>query len=326
MKKISIIVPIYNISNYIEKCVDSILSQSENNYELILVNDGSTDDSLSKIEKYNSNDNVKILSKKNGGLSSARNYGIKHATGEYLMFIDGDDFLYDNSCLKKLIKEINNSKSDIIQYKMVQYYDKKKKFIFTKKFPDIRVKEKIDVLKSLNCASQISVSACDKLIKTSLLKDNNLYFEDGLLSEDVLWSLKLYMEVKTISLLDENIYTYRQQREGSISSTKSDKLAKDLFYIIKYWTEYEYKDDDIKNLYLNIIAYWYLILRVKFKKKNYTREMMAFFKEKDNSIIEYNDNSKVKTAYKLKKIVGFRITIITMKIYLLLKNKGIIKL
>ncbi len=326
MKKISIIVPIYNISSYIEKCVDSILSQSENDYELILVNDGSTDDSLNKIEKYKTNANVKVLSKKNGGLSSARNYGIRHATGEYLMFIDGDDFLYHNDCLKNLIEEIDSSKSDIIQYKMVQYYEKKEKYVFTKSFPEIKVKEKYDVLKALNCAGQISVSACDKLIKTDILKNYNLYFEDGLLSEDVLWSLKLYMNVSTISMLDENIYVYRQQRQGSISSTKSDKLAKDLFYIVKYWIEYEYNDTDIKNLYLNIIAYWYLILRVKFRKKNYTKEMITFFKKKDNSILEYNDNSKVKIAYKLKKIVGFKITILTMKFYLFLKNKGIIKI
>lgn len=325
-KDISIIVPIYNIEKYIERCIESILSQEYKNYELILVNDGSTDNSLNIINKYSKNDNVKILNKKNGGLSSARNYGIKYATGEYLMFIDGDDFLLNNQCLTNLGKKIKEEKSDVIQYKMVEYYGKKNKYIYKTNLISSKTNNKMIVLNNLNCIGQISISACDKIVKRKVIIDNDLFFENGLLSEDVLWSLKVYMKINTIELLNKDIYVYRQQRHGSISTSKSCKLAKDLFYIIKYWMNYEYNSEETKKLYYNIIAYWYLILRVKFNKKYYDKEMLNYFKKNDSNIILYCNNYKVKKAYKISRIFGFNFSIFIMKIYLYLKNKGIIKI
>ena len=328
MEKIilSIIVPIYNIENYIEKCVESILSQKCKDYELILVNDGSTDNSLTIINKYKINNNIKILTKENGGLSSARNYGIKHAEGKYLMFIDGDDFLYDDECLTKIVNSIKEEDSEVIQYKMVQYFTPKNKYIFLPDLIESKSNNKLKVLKELNYSSQISVSACDKVIKRKIIMENNLFFEDGLLSEDVLWSLKIYMHIKRIRLLNENIYVYRQQRQGSITTSKSNKNANDLYLIIKYWMNYEYKSEETKKLYYNIISYWYLILRVKFTKKNYSKEMNDYFKANDKNMIGYCENYKVKMAYKISRVFGFDFSILIMRIYLYLKNKGLLKI
>ena len=93
--KFSIIVPVYNVENYVDKCIKSILNQTYKNYEVIIINDGSTDNSLNIINKYKNNKKIKIITQKNKGLSNARNNGMKMATGDYLLFIDSDDYIED---------------------------------------------------------------------------------------------------------------------------------------------------------------------------------------------------------------------------------------
>ncbi|EOU2021355.1 glycosyltransferase family 2 protein, partial [Clostridium perfringens] len=105
--KISIIVPVYNVENYLEKCIDSILSQSYKNIELILINDGSLDKSGEICDRYKS-DNVKIIHKKNTGLSETRNLGIKASTGEYLMFVDSDDWIVED-CISEIVNLIKEN-------------------------------------------------------------------------------------------------------------------------------------------------------------------------------------------------------------------------
>ena len=117
MKKISCIIPIYNVENYIEKCIMSIENQYTDDIEIIAVNDGTPDHSIDKIKSF---PNVTIINKANGGLSSARNEGIKHANGEYIWFIDGDDYIEDGA-IKKLIDVIDKNASDVILF---NYYKK----------------------------------------------------------------------------------------------------------------------------------------------------------------------------------------------------------
>lgn len=326
MKKLSIIVPIYNIENYIEECVNSIIRQDYHNYELLLIDDGSTDDSGIKCDEIGKNDNrIKVIHKTNGGLSDARNTGIDNSSGEYIMFIDGDDYLYDEKCLSKIVKCLEENNSDVIQYKMVYYYENKNKYVYNSDLIFLE-KNKKQYLEILNKNGQISVSACDKVIKRSIIKKNNIYFEKGLLSEDVKWSYHLYLVTKSITTLNENVYVYRQQRENSISTTRSEKNAHDLFKIITYWINYDYGDEKIKNQYMNLISYWYLIFRVNYKSSYYTEEMKKSIKKLDKTMIKYDQNYKVKKAHNLSKIIGLDLTMIVMKIYIYLKNKGIIKL
>src|SRR5574344_1567100 len=117
MLKISVIVPVYNTSKYLKKCLDSILSQKGQNFEIILINDGSTDNSEQIIKDYQNKfpDIIKLYTKKNGGLSDARNYGVQKANGKYFCFIDSDDYI-DKNLFKELEKEFANE-PDLIKYK-----------------------------------------------------------------------------------------------------------------------------------------------------------------------------------------------------------------
>ena len=123
--KISIIIPVYNVEDYLSQCLDSVLSQDFDDFEVICVNDGSTDNSLIILEKYAKLDSrIKIISQINGGLGSARNTGLKHANGEYVMFIDSDDYISEGS-LKKIYYNAVSNNSDIVIFEFCQFGEDK---------------------------------------------------------------------------------------------------------------------------------------------------------------------------------------------------------
>ncbi len=324
MIRLSIIVITYNVEDYIEDCLQSIVEQSNEYCEVIVVDDGSTDGTISIIEKFRKY-GIDFYSKQNGGPSSARNYGINKAKGDYLMFVDGDDYICPDS-IRIINESINKYKSDIIQFKMSQYYGKKKKTIQSVDLPDLKNSTVCDALRELNKKGLVSVSPCDKIVRRNLIIDNNAFFEENLLSEDVHWSLTLYRKTNTYSAVNRTIYVYRQQRQGSTSTTKSRKLAKDLLKIVNYWIDYDYEDKNERELYYNILAFWVLVLRAKFGKKDFNdrdrKRLLALTKQ----LIVYDDNYKVAKACKLQKKIGLKATIVIMKSYLFVKNRGLLKI
>lgn len=323
--KFSIVVPVYNVEKYIRKCIESIITQTYQNFELIIVDDGSTDYSGKICDKYINKSNVKVFHKKNGGASSARNYGIKKSKGEYLMFIDGDDFLYDVNCLEELNKIINNSNVDIIQYKMIYYYDKSKKF---KKLPDIVKLEQntlVEKLDYLNTHGQLSISACDKIVKSSIIKNNNIYFNENIRAEDIDWSLNLYLYAKSLKILNYDIYVYRQQREGSFTNKINSYGINSLFEVINYWYKYKYANKRIRDIYFNYLAYQYVIL-LTVSNKNNTNKTKSKEILKLKSLLKYDKNFKVKYSRKVFDLFGINLGIKILKIYLKIKNIGFLKI
>lgn len=323
--RFSIIVPVYNIECYVEECIDSIIAQKYKNYELIIINDGSSDNSGFKIDKYKNYENVRIFNKTNGGASDARNFGIKKAKGEYLMFLDGDDYLSGDDCLLELEKQIIKSKADIIQYKMLYFYNKTKK---TREFHDINYVsgEILNGFNKLNRDGRVSISACDKIVKKDLIVKNRIFFEKGIFSEDIDWSLAVYLKVKTIAILNKSIYVYRQQRTDSITNKNSEKRSKDLLYIINKWYNYNYSSIQIKNTYYNYLSYQLLILKVISKKTFFTQEELKVLQNLEKKLLNYDDNYKVKKYVKYSNVFGNKGATTLMKIYNNLQKLNIIKL
>lgn len=219
--KFSIIVPIYNISQYIDQCVESIVNQTYKNLEIILVNDGSKDDSLEKIREWERKDpRIIVVDKPNGGLSSARNEGLKHATGDYVGFVDGDDWVATD-LYEKVASEIENYPNiDIVTFSIKKVYPNGKEIILSYNMPCKPFK---------GCAffekSHFYVNAWSKIYRREFIEDR--VFVKGLLHEDIPYTVPAVNDATSVGNIEDTFYYYRQDREGSILNTYSEKKLHD---------------------------------------------------------------------------------------------------
>lgn len=219
---ISVIVPIYNVEKYLKKCVDSIINQTLTNIEIILVNDGSTDNCGQIIDEYANNDKrIVVVHKENGGQSSAKNMGLDIAKGKYIGFIDSDDFIH-NDMYKNLYDAIENSKADICVCGREAYSEAGKLYY---------KKELEEELIDLNCYSiqdyitkklfyKHTVSGCNKIYKRDIITKNNIRFEDVSYvgSEDALFNFEVLLNINKIKSINKIGYT-QLSRYGSTTTT-----------------------------------------------------------------------------------------------------------
>jgi len=224
--KISVIIPIYNVEQYLKKCVDSVLDQSFHNFEIIAVNDGSTDNSLQILESY-SDDRIQIITQENQGLSGARNTGIKAASGEYIAFLDSDDYL-EQTTLADLYKRATKKDSDIIVFRYRQV-DDLGEILYTSGITDTFSKDQ-HFRRIL--AAQSSSMACDKMYKRSLWVEHDILFPPNLYHEDVATIYKLFYYAGSISVIEKPFYNWLK-REGSISKSISEKHISDVEKILE---------------------------------------------------------------------------------------------
>ena len=229
MPKVSVIIPVYNVENYIEKCLNSVLNQTLKEIEIIIVNDGSKDSSKQKIEKYLEKHENKIiyLEKENGGLSDARNYGIGYAKGEYIAFLDSDDYI-EPTMYEEMYKKAKEENSDMVECDFLWEYPKK-------------VKEDVGIIynNKKEMLAKARVVAWNKLIKRQILLDTKIEFPKGLRYEDVEFFYKLIPYLGKISFL-KKCFVHYVQRENSIANTQNSR-TKEIFTVldnvIKFYKE-----------------------------------------------------------------------------------------
>ena len=228
-KLISIVVPVYNVARYLDKCINSIISQEYKDLEIILVDDGSTDESGRKCDLWAEKDNrIRVIHKENGGLSDARNVGIDNARGYYISFIDSDDFISEQY-IQELYENIINTESDISICNPYYYYeqDNNTKTVERYKIKIDRIEgNSIDMTKILLYQKYFDTSAWGKLYKTELFKENGIYYPKGKLYEDIATTYKVFLKAKKIVFINRNLYFYRQ-RSDSIMSSKFNKKEMD---------------------------------------------------------------------------------------------------
>lgn len=217
--KVSVIVPVYNVENYLAKCLDSLVRQTYQNIEILVVNDGSKDDSEHIIQEYAQKypEKVKPFIKENGGLSDARNFGIDHATGDYLGFVDSDDYVAPSMFEEMVhLAEKNQSKMVICNIQKVDENGK-----VTQKLTQIpNMPEKIDLGNNFSVFSDLSYFACNKLFKKELFR--NKRFKKGAHFEDIQLIPQLLLECDTISQTQNFHYQYLE-RTDSITKTHTEK-------------------------------------------------------------------------------------------------------
>lgn len=228
--KVSIVVPIYNVESYLDRCIDSIIKQTHTNLEIILVNDGSTDSSLEICKKYENQDSrIIIVNKKNGGLGSARNAGIEMMTGDFVAFIDSDDFLHPDM-VKNLYFLLNNYDADIAVCgfssftKEEEIIKKNKRRIMVKTF------NTYESLKNMFRWDGIGWTAWNKLYRASLFKTTR--YEEGVYSEDMATTYKLLFQSNRVVWSNEPLYYYFHRADG-IMRSKPPKRYRDEILIAK---------------------------------------------------------------------------------------------
>lgn len=235
----SVIVPVYNVKKYLPQCINTVLNQSFNDYELILIDDGSTDGSGQLCDEYSEAfHNIKTIHKINGGLSSARNIGLKAAIGKYIIFIDSDDYIISSSFFEEIHAKLKEKEYDLLLYKFQKIYDgdtNLKPCTFSMKEAEAIINSDA-LLLNLVKGDAYYGTAWAKTIRRELLVGNNIEFEEGLLGEDMEWYFHLLTVVKSISAIDKSYIAYRQ-REGSISKTNGLKNLTDYIYIIEKWAD-----------------------------------------------------------------------------------------
>lgn len=249
MPKISVIIPVYNVEDYIEKCLDSVVSQTLEDIEIIVVNDGSTDLSKEKINKYLEKypEKIKYLEKENGGLSSARNFGIPTATGKYIAFLDSDDYI-EKDAYEKMYNLAEKTNADMVDCDFLWEYYKNTKII----------KTKIDQAKPYTSKEEMiemaRVVAWNKLIKRDIIERENLRFPEGLRYEDVEFFYKLVPYLNNVSFSKEPFIHY-VQRKTSIANTQNSR-TEEIFTVLDNVITY-YKEKGIFEKYKLQLEYIY---------------------------------------------------------------------
>lgn len=227
-KTVSVIVPIFNTQDYVSGCVESITKQTYNNLQIILVDDGSTDQSGVICDRFTETDNrITVIHKKNGGLSSARNAGLEIATGKYVMFVDGDDYIAENT-IEILINTANSTNADIVQFQYTETYSCYKS-VYCDYIGETTLKRDTkDFFDYLYGFGGVAASACTKFYKRGLF--DNQHFEEGIIHEDEQLLTFMLQKVSSVAYINATLYYY-VMRPSSIMKSNFSKSNLDFFYV-----------------------------------------------------------------------------------------------
>lgn len=300
MEKVSIIVPVYNAYNSIDRCIKSIINQTYKNIELILINDGSTDKSIDKLKKYEKKYKfIKVIDKENEGVAKTRNLGIKKSTGKYIMFIDNDDYV-DNDYVETLVKEIESENYDVVfsGYKRENNNGK----IFQKK-----------KLKKSKWAPYTLQAPWAKIYKLDYLKKNNIKFFPYKIGEDVYFTMKLISLNPKIKISNYIGYVW-YYNSNSISNTTQRGMKNDidilyLLNTINIFCEHS----KLTNYYFYRYCIWYLLFSGRYTSSNVFISEFYRYKEWLIKNKRYNVISPLSTSLSGESIVD-RIAVLILKI------------
>lgn len=314
---VSVIVPVYNVEKYLCQCVDSILSQKYVNLEVILVDDGSSDNSPEICDDYALQDTrVKVIHKDNGGAADARNTGLASAAGEYVIFLDSDDYWANSEVISTLVKVFENSKItlDFVNFNRQYFYQADNRIKLERLYAEavIMGKNAEEAVPELIRQGMFTMSAGMKLIKKRFLEDNHIRFIKGIATEDIPWFLDVLAKSRYFKFVNEYFYIYRKQVGGSVSSNFSEKKYNDLLLILCNETvkiQNNYPESELKKALLSFCAYEYCILlgMVNFFSRKKRRKQVIKLKEY-RWLLQYDLHPKVRKVRLLSRLLGIYLT------------------
>lgn len=291
---VSIIVPIYNVKQYLSKCIESIVKQTYKNIEVLLIDDGSTDGCYELLENYSLDSRFKIFHKENGGLSDARNYGLNRSTGEFIFFLDSDDYIEPNTieiCLKKMM----DNNSDIVECR-VRHISRENCFIHAR--PDVGVYDNKEAIKGI-LDYRFRIVAWNKLYRAALWDE--IRFPKGKINEDehtipyVVEKCNKYVSIRN------PLYNYIQ-RQGSIMNSEFNENR--LGIIEAYEKRLRYFSKKYNHEMDSIIEFRYsLVLGKLSHDAKRSRFYRVLIKKRNRILLKVLKNRKISVKRKLKALV-----------------------
>lgn len=314
--KLSVVIPVYNVEKYLHQCVQSVLLLPDD-IEIILVDDGSKDSSGKLCDELQKNDDrIRVIHQENAGLSAARNTGIRNSSGDYVMFLDSDDFLDVDQTLKLLEKLDGTSNVVVGLYR--KYYGADHRYENESDSPFMGKKglmKREDFLSCIPSNGENSfLVAVRFVVQRQWLLDNSLLFFTGIYHEDEEWTVRLLCASEKICLTDYYFYQYRQAREGSIMSSVSPKHVWDTFTILEHHSRLlsNYKaDNKVVDFIKNRMASLYLSNLLNLRRLNKEDKHKAIKAQKAYSkqCLPVLQGAKGKFARILVKTVGMNCTV-----------------
>lgn len=329
MKKeelVSIVVPVYNVEEYLEKCLNSIVNQTYKNLEIVCIDDGSPDHSINILNKFAEKDNrIKIIRQKNKGLSGARNTGIKNSSGKYITFVDSDDWIEKNM-IELLLKKAESENLDLVICGRNHIKYSEIKSIGLNKIDKILsgriLNGKEYFLEITSKTNLFTASAYNKLYLLEKIKKENLNFPEGRIYEDLLFIFKYLYFSKRVNIIDKALYNYVVSRENSITYQLNKNDIRDTEYTLKQvedFLRFQKEEDFLKNQQLKDYLFLWMLRAVTFKLikiKSEKVKLETLTKLKNSEIFHKYLLAVILKGKKLKLRLIAIILLINKKLYL----------
>lgn len=307
MARFSIIIPVYNVEQYLDACVTSVLNQEFSDFEVLLVDDGATDSSGAICDAWAKKDNrIRVIHQENQGASVARNTGIKEATGDYLMFLDSDDWWEDQQVLSCIAKRLEKIPADVLSFnfrKMFGTVSKTPYFKNTADAPD----NPDDSMKWIMSNSIWISSPCNKVVRSTLFAENNLLFHPGIVSEDIDWNLRLALCAQRFDFIKKVVFVYRQRTDSlshRIPQSRVNGLCTNVEECLRLLST---ADAEKSGLLRPFVAYQYATLLYNYaniKKKQRSYDLSVRIKQM-RYLLEWSESIKVRLIRKADQLLGF---------------------
>ena len=326
--KISFILPVYNVKEYLQECLDSICTQVQEKCEVITVDDGATDGSGAICDAYAQRyDFVHVIHKENGGLSSARNAGLEAARGKYIAFVDADDRVA-YGCVDRMLAWAEESNADICFMQVEKFYPDGRRENLGDHIQRAQVvnRNAAEVLSHLASRPKFPGSACSKLYRRDFLKENQLHFPyDRRYSEDLGFARDCFLKANKFDVLEFPYYEYRKGREGSITSVRAERNFWDLSLFVEEseqrLTENKKAKDRASQCAMGFAAYEYMILLWYCSSFNGDARRKAHeFLRRNRWVLTFGVTWKMRLVYVLTGLVGLRGTGYLLNCYMKLRS------
>lgn len=313
MIKVSVIVPTYNVENYIDRCIESLLHQTLDEIEFIIVNDGSTDSTKEKINKYLPNDKIRLYNRTNHGIGNTRNFGLTCARGEYIGFVDSDDYIAPNM-FEELYNKAKSSDLDVVVCDYYRHFEVSDKLMIDK-ISNMNSHTIYNLKETPNLINQINLSPWNKLYKKTLINLEIENFPETLKYEDVPFVARMLISANSIGKINKPLYYYliHKKSETTIMNEKVFDLFKIFDILLKEHGAKDYLKDELNFLIIQRLSDYNIQQRNQKDRKTRNKFIDESFIYLKQHIPNYQENAYYKTISLLKRIIEKNINI--TKIY-----------